>query len=115
MKEALLAAIGFYESNLFRAASAELQILQSFFVYGKDAAGCAVFGRHVGDGGAVGKRKILQAGAEVFYKLSDDAVLAQHFGDGKDEIGSGRAFAQSSSELYADDQRNQYRDRLAEH
>ena len=115
VKQSLLAAVGFDQRDLFFAASGEPQILQTFFVDGEDAAGRAVFGRHVGDGGAIGERKIAQARAEVLDKFSDDAMLAQHFGDGQDKIGRGRAFAQSSGKLHAHYQRNQHGNRLPEH
>ena len=115
VEESLLAAVGLDQRDLFFAAAGEAQIAQGFFVDGEDAAGGAVFGRHVGDGGAIGERKIAQAGAEVLDELSDDAVLAQHLGDGENEVGGGGAFAQASGELHADDQRNQHGDRLAEH
>ena len=59
--------------------------------------------------------KIAQAGAEVLDKFPDDAVLAQHLSNGQNKIGGGRAFAQASSKLHADDQRNQHGNRLPQH
>ena len=85
MEESLLAAVGFDQRNLLGAASAEFQILQTFFVDGEDAAGGAVFRRHVGDSGAVGQRQIAQSGAEVLDKFSHHAVLAQHLGNGQNQ------------------------------
>ena len=82
---------------------------------GKDSARRAIFGRHVGDGGAIGQREIAQPGPEVFDKLSDYAVLAQHLGNGQNEIGCSRAFAQPSRKLHAHHQRNQHGNRLSEH
>ena len=35
-----------------------------------------------------------EAGAEEFDELADDALPAQHLGDGEDEIGGGRALGQ---------------------
>ena len=115
VEKSLLAAVGFDQSDLLVGAAAEFQILQAFFVDGEDAAGGAVFGRHVGDGGAVGERKIAQAGTEVLDKFSDNAVLAQHLGNGENEIGGGSAFTQASGKLHANDQRNQHGDGLPEH
>ena len=114
-KSPLLAAVGFDQSDLLGAAAAELQILQAFFVDGEDAAGGAVFGRHVSDGGPIGERKITQSRTEVFNKFSDDAMLAQHFRDGENEIGGRSAFPQASGKLHANNLRNQHRDGLAEH
>ena len=115
VKEALLAAIGFNEGDLFFAASSELEVAQAFFIDWEDAARGAVFRRHVGDGGAVGQRQIAQAGAEIFNELANDAVLAQHLGDGQNEIGRGRAFTQTPGKLHAYHQWDQHRHRLSEH
>ena len=42
-------------------------------------------------------------------------MLAQHLGDGEDEVGGGGAFAQTAGELDADYERNQHGNGLAEH
>ena len=55
------------------------------------------------------------AGAVELDELADDAVLAQHLGDGEDEVGGGCAFAQLAGELEADDLRDEHGDGLAEH
>jgi hypothetical protein len=96
VKEALFASIGFDERDEFFGTSSEAQVAQTLFVDGEDAAGGAVFGSHVGNCGAIGQWKILQTGAEVFHELSDDAVLAQHFGNGEYEIGRGCTFSQAA-------------------
>ena len=54
----------------------------------------------------------MQAGTEELDELADDAVLAQHLGDGENKIGSGGAFAQASGEFHADDERDQNGDGL---
>ena len=115
MEKSLLARIGFDQRDLLVAAAGEFQVAQAFFVDREDAASRAIFGSHVGDGGAIGERQILQAGAEVLDELADDAVLAQHLGDRQDQIGGGSAFAQASGELHADDQRDQHGNGLSEH
>ena len=115
VEKSLLAAVGFDQSDLFVAAAAEFQIFQTFFVDRENAAGSAVFRRHVGDGSAVGERKIAQSRPEVFDKLSHHAMLAQHLGDGQNKISGSSAFAQTSSELHANHQRNQHGNRLPEH
>ena len=48
-------------------------------------------------------------------ELPDDAVRAQHLGDGEHEVGRGRADGQRADELDADDAWQQHRQRLAEH
>ena len=115
VKESLLAAVSLNQSNLLRTAPAELQILQTFFVDGEDAAGRAVLRRHVGDGSAVGQRQIAQSGSEVLDKFSHDSMLAQHLGNRQNQIGSSRAFAQTPSKLHADNKRNQHGNRLPQH
>jgi hypothetical protein len=69
----------------------------------EEAAGGAVFRRHVGDGGAVGERQVVEAGAVEFDELADHALLAQHLGDGEHEVGGGDAFLQLAGQLEADD------------
>ena len=75
MEEALLAAVGFDQGDVLFGAAGEAEILQGFLVDGEDAAGGAVFGGHVGDGGAVGERDFGEAGAVELDELADDAVL----------------------------------------
>ena len=62
----------------------------------EDAAGGAVFGGHVGDGEAGGDAQFVEAGAEEFDKLADDALFAEHLRDGKGEVGGGAAFGEGA-------------------
>src|ERR1017187_7402105 len=55
VEQPLLAEIGFDEGDMFFGAAGEAEILEGFVVDREDAAGGAVFGGHVGDGGAVGE------------------------------------------------------------
>ena len=96
VKESLLARVSLDERDLLVAAPGEAAGSSGFLVDGEDAAGCAVFGRHVGDGRAIGERQVLQAGTKEFDEFADDAMLAQHLGDGEHEIGGGGAFAQAA-------------------
>ena len=48
-------------------------------------------------------------------ELADDAVLAQHLGDGQHQVGGGGAGGQLAGQLEADDARDEHGDRLAEH
>ena len=81
----------------------------------EEAAGRAVFRRHVADGGAVGDREVGEAGAEKFDELADHAALAQHLRDGEHEVGRRHAFLELAGELHADHFRQQHRIGLAEH
>ena len=114
-EQELFLAIGFDESDLFVRAAGELKIRERFGIDGKETHRRAVFGRHVGDRGAIGNAEAGKAGAVELDEFADDAFLAQHFGDGEDEIGGGRAFAEFAVQAEADDFGNQHRRRLAEH
>ena len=91
------------------------QEAQRFIVDRKEAAGGAIFRRHVADGGAVFERHVGQALAIIFDKLPDHAFLAQHLRDCEHEIGRGDARAQLPRKAHADDFGNQHGDRLPEH
>ena len=115
MKKSLLARVGFDQRDLLVTAPGESQVAQAFFVDRENAASGAVFGSHVRNRRAIGERQVLQAGTEVLDKLSDHAVLAQHLGDSKNEIGGRGALVQASGKLHADDERDQHGYRLPEH
>ena len=81
----------------------------------EDRGGGAELRRHVADGGAVGQRGGGDALAVELDELADDAVLAQHLGDGQHQVGGGGAGRQLAGQLEADDARDEHGDRLAEH
>ena len=112
---ALRLGIGFDQGDLLLRATRELEVAQGFLVDREDAAGAAVFRRHVGDGGAVRQRQVGEAVAEVLDELLDHALLAQDLGDGEHEVGGGGARRQLARELEAHDLRDEHGDRLAEH
>ncbi len=93
-EEALLLAVGFDERDLFVRAAGEAEIRERFGIDGEEAHRRAVFGRHVGDGGAVGNAEARKAGAVELDEFADDAFFAQHLGDGENEVGGGGAFAE---------------------
>ena len=115
VEEVLLLVVRLDERDLVFAAAGEAQVAEGFGVNREDAAGGAVLGGHVADGGAVGERELGNAGAVKFDELADDAELAQSLGDGEDEIGGRGALAQLAGEFVADDLRDQHGDGLAEH
>ncbi len=115
VKEALRAHVGFDQLDLAVGASGEAEVVESFVVDREDAAGGAVLGGHVGDGGAVGERELGDAGTEELDELADDAQFAESFGDGENQVGGGGAFAELAGEAEADDFGHQHGDRLAEH
>ena len=70
------------------------EIGDRFRIDREETAGRAIFGRHIGDGGAVGEREMVEARAVEFDEFADDALLAQHLRDGQHEIGRRDAFLQ---------------------
>ena len=115
VEEALLAHIGLDQRDVLVGAAGEAEVLKGLVVDGEDAAGGAVLGCHVGDGGAVGERQLGDARAVELDELADDAVLAQGFGYGQDEVGGGGAFLQLAGQAETDDLRHKHGDGLAEH
>ncbi len=114
-EEILLFCVGFDELDLVFAASGEAEIGERLRVDGEEAHRRAVFGRHVGDRGAVGKREARKPRAVELDEFSDDAFLAQHLRDRQDEVRGRGAPGQAAMELKADHRRNQHRKRLAQH
>src|SRR5690606_28666688 len=53
--------------------------------------------------------------AEEFHELADDALLAEHFGDGEDQVGRRTSFTQTAGETEADDFGNEHGDWLSQH
>ncbi len=84
-------------------ASGEPQIAQRLGIDREEAAGRSVLRRHVGDRRAVGERQIGETRPAELDEAADDAVGAQHLGDGEDEVGGGDALAQDATEPHADD------------
>ena len=113
--EALLLGVRLDERDLLLVAAGQPQVLQGLVVDREDRGGGAELRRHVADGGAVGERGGGDALAVELDELADDAVLAQHLGDGQHEVGGGGAGGQLTGQLEADDARDEHRDRLAEH
>ena len=114
-EQPLRLAIGLDEGDAVGLAAGHGEIVQRLGVDREEAAGGAVFGAHIGDGGAVGERQVVEAGSEELDELADNALLAQHLGDGQHQIGRGDAFLQRAGQLEADHLRQQHRLRLAEH
>ena len=91
------------------------QIGQGFRIDGEEAAGRAIFGGHIRNRCAVGKRHRVEAGAIELNEFVDHTLFAQHLRDGQHKIGGGYAFFQLARQLEADDFRQQHGLRLAKH
>ena len=111
----LFFAVCFDQSDVFRLTARESQVDQCLRINGEEAHGRAIFGRHVGDGRAVGDAQTGEPGAIEFDEFSDDAFLAQHFGNRQYQVRGGGTLAQTAVQTETDDFRNEHRRRLAEH
>jgi hypothetical protein len=114
-EKSLLLCIGFDELHLRFAAIGEAQVGERLRIHGEESHRRAIFGGHVGDRGAVGKREARKARPVELHKFSDDAFLAQHLGHGQHQVGRGGPFGQPAVQLEADHGRNQHREGLAQH
>ena len=113
--EAVRLRIGLDQLDILVRARGEAHVIERLVVDREEAAGRAVFRRHVGDRRAIGERHRRQAWAEELDEAADHALGAQHLRDGEDEIGGGDALVQLAEQLEADDFGNQHRHGLAEH
>ncbi len=114
-EQALRLGIGLHQLDPIGLAARGLQIIDGRGIDREEAAGRAVFGRHVADRRLVRDRQEIEAGAEELDELANHAELAQHLGDGEHEVGRRHAFLELALELEAHDLRQQHRQRLAEH
>ncbi len=115
MGTTLFLGVCLHKLDLIFGTRSKTQIRESFVVDREEAHRRAVLGRHVGDGGTIGKGEAGKPGAVELDKFSDDALLAQHVRNGEDEVGGRGAFRQPAIQFETDDGRNQDRERLAEH
>ena len=96
-------------------APGQTQVVQGDFIDWEKAAGGAIFRGHVGNGGAVGQRKIRQAITVKLHELADNALAAQHLRDGQYQVRSGDAFFEFAAEFETHHFGDQHRHGLAEH
>ena len=115
MPEALFLGVGLYEGYVLLGAAGQAQVVQGHVVDREDRGRGAELGAHVADGCTVGQRHGGHAFAVELNELADDAVLAQHFGDGQHNVGGGGAGGDFTGQLEADNARDQHGDGLAEH
>ena len=95
-EQALRLGIGRNQLDAFGLAAGGLEIIDGRGVDREEAAGRAIFRRHVADGRLVRDREMVEAGAEEFNELTDHALLAQHLRHGQHQIGRSHAFLQLS-------------------
>ena len=98
-----------------RIAAARPEIVDRVLVRREEAAGRAIFGRHVRHCRPVFERQRVEPVAGIFDELAHHALLAQHLRDRQNEVGRGHALTQSAREPEADDLGDQHGNRLAQH
>ena len=91
---ALRLGVGLDQSEPRGLAAGGLEIGERLGVDREQAAGRAIFRRHIGDRRAIGDRHRVEARAVELDEFADHALLAQHLGHGQHEIGRGDALAQ---------------------
>ena len=101
-------------AELGRAAGAG-EVAGGDFIDAEEAHGRAVFGGHVGDGGAVGQAEGLGTGAEEFDEFADNFGFAENLGDEQDEVGGGDPGVERSGQIDADDFGDEEGDGLTKH
>ena len=94
-EHALRLGVGLDQGDALGVAAGRLEVGQRFLVDREEAAGGAVFRRHVGDRRLVLQRQVRETVAVELDELADDALLAQHLGDGEHQVGGGDAFRQA--------------------
>ena len=114
-EQALRLGVGLDQRDARILALGGVEIGERLLVDGEEAAGRAIFRRHVGDGGAVLEREIVEPVAEELHELADHAGAPQPLGDGEHEIGGGHALPELAGQAEADHFRDHHGDRLAEH
>ncbi len=90
-------------------------VAKRLFVHRRKPHRRAVFRRHVGQRGAVGKTHGGVAFPEVLHKLADDAPRPEDFGDRQYQVGCGDSLAQPAGQPEADHVRHHHVNRLAQH
>ena len=115
MEQALLLVVGLDGCHVLCRATAQPQIAQRFIVHREDAAGGTVLWGHVRNGCAVCKRQLVETRSEELDEFSDHALLAQHLGHGKHQIGCRRAFLQLITQPHTHYLGDQHRYRLPQH
>ena len=93
----------------------QAQVFQRCVIHREEAAGRAIFGRHIADGRTIRERQMRQTGTKEFHEFTDHALLAEHLRHRQHQIGGGDTFLHGTGQLEADDIGDEHGNRLAEH
>ena len=113
--QALRLIIIFVGLDRLLAAAGGAEIIRAFGVNREKAHRGAVFGRHVGNRGAVHQRQRRRAGTEKFHELAHHLRLAQQLRDGQRHVRGGDPFADGAGQMDAHHVGGEEINRLAEH
>ena len=113
--ESLSLGVGFdtRHCNLFSPRQA--QVFQGALVDREETACCAVFGRHVGDGGTVRQREGFHAGSKELHEFANHAVFTQHLNDSQGHVRRRHSWLKIAREANTDHVGCEHVDGLAEH
>ena len=106
--------VGFDQRHDVVGATGATQVVQGFGVDGEEPTGRAVFGGHIGDGGAVSEAQATQAVTTKFDKFIDHAMFAQQFGHAQHQVGGGCTWAQAPRQTHPNHFGGQHGEGLAE-
>src|SRR5204863_7698037 len=104
-EEALLLRVSLDKVDLLAIAAGDFQVTQRLLIDWEQRGRRAVLRAHVAEGRSVGDGKTGESVTAELDELVDHAVLAEHLGEGQDEVGRGRSRRQRAEEAHADDDR----------
>ncbi len=113
--QALLLAVTSGQLNDVCVASTQFHIAQGLVIDGKKAARGAIFWRHIGNSGTVGKGQVIQTGTKELNKFADHTMLTQHFCHRQHQVSCRYTLFKPALEFDANHFRNSHGDRLAQH
>ncbi len=114
-EHALRRRIGFDERDAVVAPVRRIEVVDGLGIDGEEAAGRAIFRRHIRNSGAIGERQAVEAWTIELDEFVHDAELAQHLGHGQHEVGRGSAFLELVGQLEAHDLGQQHGQGLTQH
>ena len=113
--ETLFLGIGLDQRDRLVRATGQAHIVQRLVIDAEEAAGRAIFRRHIGKRSPIGEAQRRQTRSEIFDETPHHATRAQHLGAGQHQVGGGHAFLQRTGKFEAHDFGDQHRYRLAQH
>lgn len=101
--------------NGILVAAGEVEVLNGVLINREVSHSGTVFRSHVGNGGTISQRDVLDTRAEELDELADDTALSEHIDAGQDKIGGSGTLRKVTGELETDDFRKDHGDGLTQH